>query len=101
MEEMSGVERRRVHIFGKRIKGPDGVERLGRFLKEYTDEEFQALTIRGLPKGWVAWHVDLPVAEKVRKRILAIPVIETLNPFAGWVPADPEPELREWAQKNA
>lgn len=89
-----------IHIFGKRIKDDDGTIKLARFLKEYTDEEFYELTRYGLPNGWVAWHIMLPASEKVRKSIMSIPIIMTLDVLAGWVPSNPEPELRAWIEKQ-
>lgn len=40
------------HYFGIRLNG-----KLSRFCSPVQDEEFRALTSRGLPVGWVAWHI--------------------------------------------
>lgn len=41
------------HFFGIRLD--DG--KLARFSMPVRDAEFQALTAKGLPVGWVAWHI--------------------------------------------
>lgn len=88
------------HIFGVRLAG-----KRYRLHGEFDDAAFQALTAKGLPEGWFAWHLEEGENIHNSPRARAIAQMEPLvggNPM--WCTVEPpghvraEPYLRHWVE---